>query len=123
MTACQILSTHSNPNEINVSGWADYNIPNLTPIPQPDALESGTWSINNDVNPGGAYPPATPPVSQGSFWDEAYWGEATTAVTSKGWQNISAAGFAVALLVRFSKVNEPVIWRSTNLRYHNMGAQ
>ena len=118
VTAAQILSTHSNPQEINVSAWPDYRIPTLTPIDLPAALESATWS----VLPTGYDPPG--PVSPvGSFWDEDYWSGEDTPFTNKGWQNVSAMGFAVALLVRFAKINEPVIWRSTGIRFHQIGAQ
>ena len=117
VTAAQVLSTHSNPVEINISAWPDFAVPNLTPIDLPGALTSATWSPTPDADP-----PAPQPVA-GSLWDEDYWSAEGVPFTSKGWQNVSALGFAVALLVRFAKINESVIWRSTNIRFHQIGAQ
>jgi hypothetical protein len=113
VTAAQVLTTHNRPEEIQLSGYADFEVPVLSPIAFPPQLESGVWSIN----------PATPPSLVGSYWDEDYWSAEDTPFTTKGWQNVSAYGYAVALLVRFAKVNETVTWRSTNLRYHSGGAQ
>jgi hypothetical protein len=113
VTACQVLSTHSNPVEINLSAWADGKIPTLSPIGLPAALDKATWSIL----------PTTPPAAIGSFWDQDYWASGEPDFTTTGWQNVSAVGYAVAILVRFAKVNEPVIWRSTSIRFHQIGAQ
>ena len=113
VTAAQILSTHSNPQEITLSAWPDFKIPTLTPLDLPASLTSASWSVN---------PPA-PASPVGSFWDEDYWSGEETPFTNKGWQNVSGAGYAVALLVRFAKINEPVIWRSTGVRFHQIGAQ
>ena len=117
VTAAQILSTHSNPQEINVSAWADYNVPYLSPIDLPSAITSATWS------PTPPDPPPAPQPLAGSFWDTDYWSGEGVPFTSKGWQNVSALGYAVALLVRFAKINESVIWRSTGVRFHQIGAQ
>jgi hypothetical protein len=113
VTAAQVLTTHSNPVEIELSAWSDFRIPELNPVDIPEGLSAAIWSID----------PASPPSIVGSFWDEEYWSNEGNPSTTKGWQNVSALGFAVALLVRFAKVNESVIWRSTNVRYHEIGAQ
>ena len=113
VTAAQVMTTHSNPVEIELSAWSDFQIPELSPLDIPVAVDAAIWSID---------PPA-PPAAIGSFWDEEYWSLEGQQFTTKGWQNVSALGFAVGLLVRFAKVNESVIWRSTNVRYHEIGAQ
>ena len=120
MSAAQVLTTHSNPQDIQLSGYADFNVPLLTPIPLPIGKSPSSWAIN----------PAAPPSEIGSFWATSnqsaqgdYWSSEGNAVTTKGWQNISAYGYAIALLVRFAKVNESVEWTSTTLRFHMMGAQ
>lgn len=113
LTAAQVFTTHSRPEEIQLSGYADYQVPVLTPIPYPEALDAAIWSVN----------PPSPASPLGSYWDEEYWSTEGTQYTTKGWQNVSAYGYAVSLLVRFAKVNESVTWRSTNIRYHVAGAQ
>lgn len=113
VTAAQVSSTHTRPEDISISAWADFKIPDLGPVALPSPVEGAVWSIN----------PATPPSAVGSFWDEEYWSNEGQQFTTKGWQNVSGLGFAVGILVRFSKLNESVIWRSTNVRYHDIGAQ
>ena len=113
MSAARVLTTHSNPEDIQLSGYADFNVPILTPIPLPIGKTPSTWAIN----------PAAPPSTIGSFWNEEFWSTEGNPTTTKGWQNISAYGYAIALLVRFAKVNETVEWTSTTLRFHMMGAQ
>jgi hypothetical protein len=113
ITAAQLRSTHSRPVDIQLSGYADYQVPEITPVVLPVGTDQATWSIN----------PPTPPQELGSFWDEDFWGGGSTALSSKGWQNVSAFGEAVTVLVRFAKINEPVTWRSTNLRFFMAGAQ
>jgi hypothetical protein len=112
VSSAQILSTHTEPQEIEISAFGDFDVPTLNPIDAPEALASSTWSID----------PPLPASPVGSFWDEDYWSAESTPFTTKGWQNVSGTGFAVALLVRFSKVNESVIWRSTGIRFHQIGA-
>jgi hypothetical protein len=130
VTAAQIISTHSQPQFFQLTGQADYDLPVLGTVPVPTGLDIGAWS----VNPDGYIDPASPPdpdpsewpvpaVALGSFWDEDSWAAEGTRVTTKGWQNVSAFGYAVSLLVRFAKYDESVEWRSTNLRYHIAGAQ
>jgi hypothetical protein len=112
LTAVQIQSTHPAPKYISVSGWADFNFPTLTNVLLPPGQGHGTWSIE----------PTAPPASLGSFWDEDYWAP-STQLTTQGWQNISAYGFSVTILVQFALVNDSIKWRSSNLRYHVAGAQ
>jgi hypothetical protein len=102
LVAAQVLTTHSDPVQINMQGYADFNVPTLPPLVIPDFKGIGTWNV--------------------SEWNEDYWGFGQAYFTTAGWQNVSAYGYAVALLVRFAKLNEPVSWRSTNLRYTLMGA-
>ena len=128
ITAAQVLSTHSNPELIELTGYADFNFPDLPPLKSPLAKTSATWSIY----PLG-YPPWDPPQvdwppypiqSQlGSYWDEDYWSIEGQRLTSSGWQNVSAFGYACSILVRFNKVNEGVSWRSTTIRFYYAGAQ
>lgn len=113
LTAAQILSTHPNPSLIDLRGYADYDDPVLNPLQIPTQTTVATWSIN----------PASPAQALGSYWDEDDWGVNERAKTTKGWQNVSAYGFGVSLLVRFALVNESVIWRSTGLSYYIGGAQ
>jgi hypothetical protein len=114
MTAAQIISTHPNPSEIVLTGYADFDaVPTLVPLPGNFQTQDATWSVN----------PPSPPSPIGSYWDEEFWAIGSTPYTTKGWQNISAYGYAVALLVRFALVNDKVTWRSTGLRYHMTGAQ
>ena len=113
VTAAQIMTTHSAPEYIQLSGYADFDVPVLTPVALPSEATVATWSIN----------PELPSSPIGSFWDEDYWGRGGTPYTDKGWQNISAFGFSCSLLVRFAKLNEGVRWRSTQLRYYVAGSQ
>jgi len=109
LTAAQIISTHPNPSEIELSGFADYDsLPNLSPLPGQAATDECIWGLES----GG-----------GSVWDEDYWVADDNVATTKGWQNVSASGYAVALLVRFALTNDRVTWRSTGLRYYMIGAQ
>ena len=130
LTGAQVLSTHSNPQEINISGWADFSIPNLTPINLLGALSQATWSVNPQgyvppvaIPPPDQLPLPVPPSAQGSEWNEDYWSGQGAPYTTTGWQNVAAMGWAIALLVRFAKVNETVTWRSTTLGFHEIGAQ
>jgi hypothetical protein len=113
ITAAQVLTTHSAPEFIQLHGYADFDVPVLTPVDYPPIDEVGTWSI----------PPAQPAQEVGSYWDEHYWAVGEAQKTYKGWQNCSGFGYAVALLVRFAKLNEPVVWRSTTIRFHRAGPQ
>jgi hypothetical protein len=113
LSAAQIVSTHSNPEDINLLGYADFNFPKLGGVPTPSTKDSAIWSVN----------PPTPPAELGSYWDEDFWSREDTPFTTRGWQNCSAYGLAISVYVRFSKVNEGVIWRSTSLRYNLAGAQ
>jgi len=113
LTAAQVLTTHSAPEALQLTGYADFNVPVLPQIDIPADSTLATWSVD----------PATPPQEVGSFWDEDYWSREGVQVTYKGWQNCSGYGYAVALLVQFAKINEGVQWRSTTLRYHMAGSQ
>jgi hypothetical protein len=113
ITAAQVLTTHSNPGEIQLTGIADFNIPTFQDLIQPTGSVEASWSVN----------PPTPPQTAGSFWDTDFWAQGNQQFTTSGWQNVSAFGFAVTVSVRFSKVNESVKWRSTGLRFHLAGAQ
>jgi hypothetical protein len=114
ISAAQIISTHGDPSLIELTGASDFNV-KLPSVPlSPESRESAVWSIN----------PALPPVTLGSFWDEDYWGVAEdAAATTKGWQNVTAYGYAVTVIVRFKKINSGVKWRSTGIRFTNAGAQ
>ncbi len=112
ITAAQIISTHTNPGLITLSGQADFTFPTATTVSQVEDITSATWSVN---------PPA-PPAAVGSLWDTDYWSAEGDIFTTKGWQNISAFGYAVSVLVRFAKINEGVSWRSTGLRFYKAGA-
>ena len=113
LTAAQVLTTHSAPDFIQLRGYADFDVPVIKPLKLPAEASIGSWSID----------PATPPQTVGSFWDEDFWGRSGVPFTYKGWQNVSAFGYSVALMVRFAKLNEGVQWRSTTLRYHGAGSQ
>jgi hypothetical protein len=113
VSAAQVITTHSKPVAIQLTGIGDFNIPTFQPVMTPSGGVPATWSIN----------PPTPPVGLGSFWDEDYWARGDQPFTTAGWQNVSAFGYAVTVAVRFSKVNESVRWRSSGLRFHIVGAQ
>jgi hypothetical protein len=124
LTAAQIISTHSRPGDINISGWADFDVPDLPQIDLPVGTTTGVWSTNTtEPDDAGPFWPALPPAPLGSFWDEDAWSAQDVPFTTKGWQNVSAYGYAVAVLVRFAKVNEGVQWRSTGIRFNMAGAQ
>lgn len=112
MTAAQVLTTHSSPDYIQMTGYSDFAVPVITPVQVPADETQASWSID----------PAQPAQPIGSYWDEDFWATGGT-FTTKGWQNVSAYGYSVALLVRFAKVNSAVSWRSTNIRFHTAGAQ
>ncbi len=113
LTAIQILSTHTRPEYINVKGYADYEVPTVSPVLPPPAEAQGTWAID---------PPA-PPSVVGSYWDEAFWATEDVPFTTKGWQNVSAYGFAISYLIRFAKINDSVTWRASTLRFFTSGAE
>ena len=103
ITAAQILSTHTNPSLIEVSGYADFTFPVLSALTQLDELDICTWDT--------------------STWDTDYWAVEGNIITTKGWQNVSAFGYAVSVLVQFAKINESMSWRSTGIRFNSAGAQ
>ena len=113
VTAAQILSTQTRPGLIQLTGYADYEVPEIVPIFIPPSYVASSWSIN----------PPSPPNIEGSYWDQDYWSSEGTYLTTKGWQNVSAYGYSCALLVRMAKVNESIIWRSTGIRFHMCGSQ
>jgi len=114
ITAAQIISTHSNPELIDLRGYADFNYPTILPeIPVYVSTGDGVWSIE----------PAQPAASVGSYWDEDFWALGSSFFSTQGWQNLSAFGYAVSVMVRFAKINEGVRWRSTGIRFNKAGAQ
>lgn len=114
LSAAQVITTHSAPDYISMTGYADFAVPVIKEVKLPDNEEEGTWSI--------PVPFGDPASPVGSYWDEDYWAR-DTIFASKGWQNVSAYGYSVSLLVRFAKVNSAVSWKSTTLRFHSGGAQ
>lgn len=122
VTAAQILSTHEDPNEIKLRAYADYEFPVIQPIPVTNFnADQGIWA--NEIE-------NAPAPAKGSFWaDEvdsdkgSFWGSTLRPMTTKGWQNVSAYGYAIALLVQFARINESVIWRNTGIRFLKGGAQ
>lgn len=120
LTAAQILSTHEQPQKIKIQAYSDYEFPAITRLPAEDFNPNeGVWS---DPPPPGSVKGSgwadSPQTDKGSFWSSGL-----TPVTTKGWQNVSAYGFAVALLVQFARVNSGVVWRNTGLRIHQGGSQ
>lgn len=112
LSSAQIISTHSQPELIQLSGYADFQIPTLLSVQFPTRGDQAEWSIE----------PAVPAQPEGSYWNEDYWAVQNSVFTSKGWQNVSAYGYAVSILVRFALLNESIEWRSTGIRYHVGGA-
>ena len=103
LVAAQIISTHPKPSLIELSGYADYETPVLAPLTVPATINAAVWDIAD--------------------WDLADWADDdTSGLTTKGWQNVSAFGYGVSLLVRFALISESVTWRSTGLRYSLAGA-
>lgn len=104
LVAAQIISTHPKPNLIELSGYADYETPVLAPLTVPATINAAVWDVAD--------------------WDLADWADDDqSGLTTKGWQNVSAFGYGVSLLVRFALISESVTWRSTGLRYSMAGAQ
>jgi hypothetical protein len=114
IVAAQILSTNDDPKLFTIAGYADFQTPVIKDVTSPTPYPQGIWSPE---------PAGPPPSPFGSAWDTVYWSTQGQQFTSKGWQNVSAYGYAVALLIRFAKVNEGVIWRSTNVRFFEAGSQ
>lgn len=121
VVAAQILSTHEDPDEINLRAYANYEQPVIQRLTPTDfSPDEGVW----------ADAPPSPPSAKGSEWADSvdsdkgsFWSSGLQRPTTVGWQNVSAYGFAVALLVQFARVNEGVTWRATGLRYYVAGAQ
>lgn len=113
LSAAQVLTTHRNPELIELTGMSDFNIRALPELPIPEEKLQATWAIN----------PAIPASQVGSYWNEDYWAVQDSPITTKGWQNVSAFGYAVSVRVRFKKRNSGVRWRSTSIRYNLAGAQ
>ena len=115
LSAAQIIPTHSNPELIDLRGYADFNYPEiLSEIPiHAQSTGDGVWSVD----------PAHPAVELGSYWDEDFWASGNNVFTTRGWQNVSAFGYAVSVMVRFAKIHEGVRWRSTGIRFNKAGAQ
>ena len=105
VTAAQIFSTHPDPKLIEVTGYADFERPVLINVTAP---EGGTGT---------------------TLWDSGSWGDywavdgGLNAPTTKGWQNVSAFGYAVTISVLMSVKSQTVVWRQTGLRYTTGGAQ
>lgn len=113
ITAAQVITTHSTPSEINLSAHADFNWISPETLFLPTLKTSATWSES----------PAVPAQASGSLWDTDYWGLSENQSTTKGWQNVSGYGYAVTVMVRFRKINEGLVWRSTGIRYNYAGSQ
>lgn len=106
LVAAQILSTFPQPKLIGLTGFADFTIPNLQNVQAPPMQTGGVmwdtvlWNTSNWFRSGGQ-----------------------AAATTKGWQNVSAYGFAVTLAVQMKVNAQQVIWRQTILRFKEAGAQ
>ena len=107
ITAAQILSTHPDPKLIGLTGFSDFTIPELsnTTTPPGDTSEGTLWDTE--------------------LWDTFQWNKTggVTSKTTKGWQNVSAFGYAVTVAVTMSISTQTVIWRQTGIRYRPAGAQ
>ena len=114
LTAVNFFSTYQYPGRVNITGYADFDLPGtIGEVEIPAIYSPSSWAID---------PPAPPSVI-GSFWDEDYWSGDNTPYTTKGWQNVSAYGFAVTVLIRFAEGSDKPIWRSLAYRFHSTGAQ
>jgi hypothetical protein len=114
LVAAQFVSNYRNPKDVQITGYADFRYPTtLSPVvPEPYFIPS-TWSVN----------PHTPPSEIGSFWDTDFWSGDESPQTTLGWQNVSGFGYAVTVAIRFTEASNPVVWRSTGIRYFLAGAQ
>jgi hypothetical protein len=104
--AAQVLTTHPDPTLISLTGFADFDIPQLVNTTAPPGSTSDTpWNTE--------------------LWNVAMWDRAggVTARTTKGWQNVSAFGYAVTVAVQMKIASQEVIWRQTGLRFRMAGAQ
>jgi hypothetical protein len=114
LTAVNFQSTYQFPQFVTIDGYSDFDLPaSVGEIDIPAIYAPSSWSVD----------PAVPPSIIGSFWDEDYWSGESTPYTTKGWQNVSAFGFAVTVLIRFAEGSDTPVWRSTGLRLHTTGAQ
>jgi hypothetical protein len=102
MVSAQILSTNQNPELIEITGYADFQLPSDGPLQLPD---SGIYAVWDQTD-----------------WDTDLWAFVSDAQTTKGWHNAAAFGYAVSLRVRFALVEEGAEWRATGLRYFVAGA-
>mgnify|MGYP000742819322 CR=1 FL=1 len=128
IVAANVISTYSQPENIEITGYSDFNLPPALPdLNVPPRYTPSTWALYPAT-----YPPWNPPLPGppypdqsvvGSYWDEDYWSAETTPFTTQGWQSVSAFGYAVTVLIRFAEGSDPVIWRATNIRYYEAGAQ
>jgi hypothetical protein len=112
ISAAQVISTHPDPQNIELTGYADFNYKFPPVLILPPSRRQGTWSIL----------PPSPAASVGSYWDEDYWATGDNPFTTKGWQNVSAFGYAVSVMVRFLTINGIVKWRSSTIRFNKAGA-
>jgi hypothetical protein len=115
LVATNFISTYQQPGSVVITGYADFDVPGVIPPVNPPAVTiPSTWAIN----------PPTPPSVEGSFWDTDFWSSGTPSFgTYQGWQNVSAFGYAVTVLIRFSQGSDIVGWRSTALRFYEAGSQ
>ncbi len=113
ISAAQIISTHPEPWNIELTGYADFNYRFPPILISPPPRRYATWSVL----------PATPAAAVGSYWDEDYWAVGDEPFTTKGWQNVSAFGYAVSVMVRFLTINGIIKWRSSTIRFNAAGAQ
>jgi hypothetical protein len=105
LTAAQILSTFPDPKLIEVNGFADFTIPQLSDAGvAPGPIEGSLWNTE--------------------LWNTVQWTQTggVGAKTTKGWQNVSAYGYAVTLSVQMKVASQKVIWRQTGLQYIDAGA-
>jgi hypothetical protein len=104
LVAAQILSTHPDPKLINIEGIADFVVPELNNTTAPAGLPSDIlWDT--------------------ALWNTIGWTRTGEGKTTKGWQNISTFGFASTVVVQMKMQGQTVVWRQSNIRYRNAGAQ
>ncbi|GAF74514.1 unnamed protein product, partial [marine sediment metagenome] len=106
IVAAQILSTHPDPKLIGLTGFSDFTIPQLS---------------NTATPPGN---PTTGTLWNTELWNTQLWTSTggVTADTTKGWQNVSAFGYAVTVAVTMQIASQRIIWRQTGIEYVPAGA-
>ena len=120
MVSAQVISTNQNPELIEITGYADFQIPKPPNWVVPD---SGIYAVWDSSYWGDATLDQEPGYDDPNTEEDGdFWAFVSDAQTTKGWHNAYGFGYAVSLMIRFALVEESAEWRSTAIRYFVAGA-